>query len=159
MNFPHITPMTDAERVLDQIQRGEIRCGREAARAIAARHQAAYGDAVWGPSTTSKEASVTRPKKRRAVQHAEVAAELRTQPGEWTVVGEWPSTTSAESTALRIRTAYQAPMYEPAGAFEARTQRTEFGCEVVARYVGERQETSNDEAWTDAVAALSGGEV
>lgn len=41
---------TDAARVLGQIQRGEIRAGADAAREIAARHQAAYGDAVWGPN-------------------------------------------------------------------------------------------------------------
>ncbi|MEV7793369.1 hypothetical protein AB0O68_15455 [Streptomyces sp. NPDC087512] len=44
-----IQPLPDAERVLGQIQRGEIRCGANAAREIAARHQAAYGNAVWGP--------------------------------------------------------------------------------------------------------------
>lgn len=37
----------DAERVLGQIERGEIRCGADAAREIAARHQEAYGNTVW----------------------------------------------------------------------------------------------------------------
>lgn len=41
---------TDTERVLGQMERGEIRAGADAAREIAARHQAAYGDAVWGPN-------------------------------------------------------------------------------------------------------------
>ncbi|MFE3126736.1 hypothetical protein ACFXHD_25310 [Streptomyces hydrogenans] len=40
---------TSAEHVLGQIARGEVRAGPDAAREIAARHQAAYGDAVWGP--------------------------------------------------------------------------------------------------------------
>ncbi|MFB8772150.1 hypothetical protein [Streptomyces broussonetiae] len=49
MSQQPVKPMADHERVLGQIQRGEIRCGADAAREIAARHQAAYGDAVWGP--------------------------------------------------------------------------------------------------------------
>ncbi|QJT04402.1 hypothetical protein G9272_32310 [Streptomyces asoensis] len=51
MSFPTITPSADTDRVLGQIDRGEIRCGADAAREIAARHQAAYGDAVWGAAT------------------------------------------------------------------------------------------------------------
>ncbi|MEU6597921.1 hypothetical protein [Streptomyces flaveolus] len=43
----------DTHRVLGQIERGEIRCGRDAARAIAARHMKAYGNAVWGPAKES----------------------------------------------------------------------------------------------------------
>lgn len=39
-------PMADHERVLGQIERGEVRAGPDAAREIAARHEAAYGD-VW----------------------------------------------------------------------------------------------------------------
>ncbi|MFC8424002.1 hypothetical protein ACFUN7_24510 [Streptomyces sp. NPDC057236] len=50
MSFPTRTPMTDTERVLGQIERGEVRAGAEAARQIAAKHQAAYGDSVWGPN-------------------------------------------------------------------------------------------------------------
>ncbi|NML55308.1 hypothetical protein HHL19_16165 [Streptomyces sp. R302] len=41
---------TSAEHVLGQIARGEVRVGPKAAREIAAQHQAAYGDAVWGPA-------------------------------------------------------------------------------------------------------------
>lgn len=36
----------DTQRVLGQIERREMRCGRDAAREIAARHEEAYGD-VW----------------------------------------------------------------------------------------------------------------
>ncbi|MEU5834549.1 hypothetical protein ABZ820_12865 [Streptomyces diacarni] len=39
-------PTTDSERILGQIERGEVLAGREAARRIAARHEEAYGD-VW----------------------------------------------------------------------------------------------------------------
>lgn len=41
--------LNDSERVLGQIERGEVWCGPDAARAIAARHQDAYGNSVWGP--------------------------------------------------------------------------------------------------------------
>jgi hypothetical protein len=41
-----ITPPTDAERVLGQIERGEVRAGPEAAREIARRQERQYGD-VW----------------------------------------------------------------------------------------------------------------
>lgn len=43
---------SDAERVLGQIERGEVRAGPDAARQIAARHQAAYGS-VWGDADTA----------------------------------------------------------------------------------------------------------
>ncbi|MBW5420237.1 hypothetical protein GKQ77_01460 [Streptomyces sp. BG9H] len=60
-----VRPSTDTERVLGQIERGEVRAGRAAAREIAARHEAAYGaawpaDHAWADalnslnSTTSK---------------------------------------------------------------------------------------------------------
>lgn len=39
-------PPTEADRVLGQVARGEVRAGAAAAREIAARHEAAYGD-VW----------------------------------------------------------------------------------------------------------------
>lgn len=45
-----IKPTPDHERVLGQIARGEVRTGPDAAREIAARHQAAYGNTVWGPA-------------------------------------------------------------------------------------------------------------
>lgn len=45
-----IQPPSDSQRLLGQIERGEVRANPDAAREIAARHQAAYGDAVWGPA-------------------------------------------------------------------------------------------------------------
>jgi len=45
-----VQPPSDAERVIGQIERGEVRAGADAAREIAARHMEAYGTAVWGPS-------------------------------------------------------------------------------------------------------------
>jgi len=47
-----IPPMEDHERVLGQIHRGELWCGPAAARAIAARHEAAYGTAFTTRPTT-----------------------------------------------------------------------------------------------------------
>ncbi|WP_439947254.1 hypothetical protein [Streptomyces sp. BBFR109] len=146
------------ERVLGQIERGEVLAGPEAARRIAARHQEAYGNAVWGsgPSNQEQEQAVgPRARNRRNVNHHEVAAELRSRPGEWLLVGEWPSRAGAESATLRIRTAYQARMYEPAGAFEARTELTEMGAKVEARYVGHRT-SADDAAWADALSAVGG---
>jgi len=51
----------DTERVLGQIERGELRCGAAAAREIAARAEAAYGaafgrrtdDDAWADAVTS----------------------------------------------------------------------------------------------------------
>lgn len=43
----HVRPMSESERVLGQIERGEIRAGRDAAREIAARVEAQGG--FWGP--------------------------------------------------------------------------------------------------------------
>ncbi|MFE9127012.1 hypothetical protein ACFYOF_16605 [Streptomyces sp. NPDC007148] len=39
----------DTERVLGQIERGEVLAGPEGARKIAARAMEAYGNDVWGP--------------------------------------------------------------------------------------------------------------
>ncbi|MFF8656764.1 hypothetical protein [Streptomyces huasconensis] len=51
-------PQADVERVLGQIERGEIRAGRDAAREIAAKAEAAYGaawatDRAWADALTS----------------------------------------------------------------------------------------------------------
>ncbi|WP_367139778.1 MULTISPECIES: hypothetical protein [Streptomyces] len=43
----YVTHLSERDRLLGQAERGEIRIGPDAAREIAARHQAAYGDAVW----------------------------------------------------------------------------------------------------------------
>ncbi|MGW4043031.1 hypothetical protein [Streptomyces sp. NPDC004721] len=79
---------------------------------------------------------MSRPVKRPYIRHAEVAARLRSQLGVWGEVGEYPSAKSAEDAVRRIQTAYQAPMYQPAGSFEARVEGTELYTLVFARYVG-----------------------
>jgi hypothetical protein len=47
----HTRPMSDTDRVLGQIARGEVLAGPSAARQIAARHEAEYGDAFTRPAT------------------------------------------------------------------------------------------------------------
>jgi len=42
------TPMTDTQRVLGQIERGEVRADADAARQIAARSEEQYGAAFHG---------------------------------------------------------------------------------------------------------------
>jgi hypothetical protein len=49
---PTVRPTGDAERILGQIARGEVDASKDAARRIAARQQAAYGDLVWGTAYT-----------------------------------------------------------------------------------------------------------
>ena len=45
----NVRPSLDTERVLTRIAAGDIRCGREAAREIAADAEEAYGAAFNGP--------------------------------------------------------------------------------------------------------------
>ncbi len=83
---------------------------------------------------------MSRLAKRTPIDHDQAAARLRSRPGLWMPVGEYRSSQSAEHMAWAVRTAYPwtriVSAYEPAGAFEARVRLTEFGCELVARYVG-----------------------
>ncbi|MFD4830211.1 hypothetical protein ACFWPV_10200 [Streptomyces uncialis] len=46
-----VRPPSPEDHVLGQIERGEVIAGREGARLIAARHEAAYGD-VWDTAWT-----------------------------------------------------------------------------------------------------------
>lgn len=80
---------------------------------------------------------MSRPMKRQYVRHAAVAAELRARPGIWAPVAGYPTRSGADTAAHRIRTGYAAPMYQPAGAFEARVELTDLGARLVARYVGD----------------------
>ncbi len=52
-NKGHISPLRDWERVVGQIERGEVRVGPEAAREIARRIEAQGG--FWGPRKEEKE--------------------------------------------------------------------------------------------------------
>ena len=75
-------------------------------------------------------------RRHRRVSHAAVAAELRLTPGVWGLVGDY-SSTSAPGMASHVQTAFLSA-YAPAGSFEARTELTEDGIRVEARYVGDR---------------------
>ncbi|MFD9763230.1 hypothetical protein ACFWXI_06760 [[Kitasatospora] papulosa] len=66
--------MTDQQRVLGQIERGEVLAGRDAARQIAARHEAAYGSAF----TDRAEGMAALPRR------AWLARVIAAAPGVWT---------------------------------------------------------------------------
>jgi hypothetical protein len=84
---------------------------------------------------------VSRPPKRARADHKKTAQALRRRPGVWLAVGEYRSNVSAEGIARDIRNGYsrrpdvQNP-YAPRGSFEARMVLTEFGTNVIARYIG-----------------------
>lgn len=92
----------------------------------------------------------------RRVNHFAVAAACQASPGEWLPVGEYNSGQSATGVVWSIRNAraaQQRSAYEPAGSFEARSVPAEFGVRVEARYIG----VSEDAAWADALASVTGG--
>jgi len=70
------------------------------------------------------------------VDHAVASFNARQQPGRWIPLGEYRGPSGADSAAFRIRTAYReaAKHYAPAGAFDARTERTDNGTTVWVRY-------------------------
>lgn len=85
---------------------------------------------------------MTRPAKRTRVNHHETANQLKAQPNTWQPVGEYRTTLSADGICRDIRTGIQRHTrrgpspYTPGGAFEARTELTEFGVLIYARYIG-----------------------
>lgn len=85
---------------------------------------------------------MSRLAKRPAANHQAAAEQLRQQPGVWQPVHEYRSAITAHTVARCIRTGNrmggtsQNP-YTPAGAYEARTELTEDGIRVHARYIGE----------------------
>lgn len=83
---------------------------------------------------------MSRLARRARVDHAQTAANLRAQPGAWLPVGEYRSTTTADSIAWMIQAArdnsQSGIQYAPTGSFEARTERTDTGTQVMARYIG-----------------------
>lgn len=82
---------------------------------------------------------MSRLARRTRVNHAETATNLRSQPGQWMPIGEYRATTTADSIAWMVRAARgneSGSCYAPAGSFEARTELTDTGTQVIARYVG-----------------------
>ena len=86
---------------------------------------------------------MSRLSKRARVDHQATAARLQAHPGVWQVVGDYRNRDSANGLAHRIRTGYPlghadyGTPYEPAGAYEARTELVDDGTRVHARYIGE----------------------
>lgn len=85
---------------------------------------------------------MSRLSKRPRTDHKLTAQALRQRPGVWLVVGDYRNSISAENLARRIRTGYpispptsETP-YQPAGAYEVRTEPVEDGTRVHARYTG-----------------------
>ncbi|MEH0417897.1 hypothetical protein [Streptomyces sp. B21-083] len=75
--------------------------------------------------------------ERRSVDHFSVAASLRTRPRTWGLVGDYRSSSSAQSVASTIRGGVgNIAAYRPSGSFEARVARLSDGSRVEARYVG-----------------------
>lgn len=74
---------------------------------------------------------------RRNVSHKQVAERCRQQPGAWLPVGEYANDQSAHGIVAAIAKGGSSVLaYLPAGAFEGRSERTETGTLVQARYVG-----------------------
>lgn len=71
-SVPRVRPSRDVERVLGQIARGEVLAGRAGARAIAARHEAAYG-AVWARQAAWDDAVRALPAAAPTAEGAEAA--------------------------------------------------------------------------------------
>ncbi|WP_431980065.1 hypothetical protein [Streptomyces qinglanensis] len=100
---------------------------------------------------------MTRPRKRTHTRHAKAAARLREHPGMWMQVAVYPTAYSAHGAAHRIRTAYRLPAYEPAGAYEARTEQLDEGTAVVARWLGAQVEADLRRAAALAAVHAGGG--
>ena len=82
---------------------------------------------------------MSRLARRTLVNHSQTAASLRSQPGHWLPVGEYRSCIGADGIARMIRAAsdnQSGVCYAPAGSFEARTELTDTGTQVIARYIG-----------------------
>ena len=73
--------------------------------------------------------------RNQSTEHKLIAGKLRSRPGEWARIAEYPSAHSAYTFANRVRQG-KAKAFEPAGTFEAAAQSHEGGGAVWARYVG-----------------------
>lgn len=109
---------------------------------------------------------MTRPTKRPRVNHQETADRLKANPHTWLIVGEYRSTISADGICRYIRTgaqrhSHRTPSpYQPAGAYEARMELTEFGVRVDARYVGTpRKDTPVMNDATRVLGQIKRGEI
>jgi hypothetical protein len=82
-----------------------------------------------------------RPGGNRASQAQQLAARLRTKPGEWARIGEYLRPSSAQQRARDI--SHGIPRaFQPRGAYEARVS----GGKVWARYTEEAADAVNEQA-------------
>lgn len=68
------------------------------------------------------------------IRHDAVADACRKQPGTWIHVGTYSTKTSAQATARRIGEGAVYKAYRPAGTFEGRSEMSDLGYTVYARY-------------------------
>jgi hypothetical protein len=66
--------------------------------------------------------------------HAAIAAQLKSRPGQWAVI-EAGERNNMNNVAMRIKRG-DLPAYRPAGAFEAVTRTKDGEVRVYARYTG-----------------------
>lgn len=86
---------------------------------------------------------------RRNVSHKAVAERCRKQPGEWLTVGEYANDMTAYGIVRAIVKGHGSVVaYLPPGTFEARSEQTETGTVVSARYVGPAAEADRAQADT-----------
>lgn len=86
---------------------------------------------------------------RRNVSHKAVAERCRKQPGEWLTVGEYANDMTAYAIVRAIVKGHGSVVaYLPPGTFEARSEQTETGTVVSARYVGPAAEADRAQADT-----------
>ncbi|MES9522399.1 hypothetical protein [Streptomyces capoamus] len=89
---------------------------------------------------------MSRLAKRPRANHQQTAEALRQQPGVWLVVGDYRNSITAKDIAHRISHGY--PMsgpgygtpYQPVGAYETRTELTDDGTRIHARYTEPRKD-------------------
>lgn len=74
-------------------------------------------------------------RQHRRASHVEAAAAARQAPGTWVTVGTYQASYTAHGIGVHARKA-RLEAYAPAGAFEARTERTEDGTVLHVRFVG-----------------------
>lgn len=82
---------------------------------------------------------MSRPAPRPRVDHQHAAQQARDLPGQWVLVGTYPSTASAVGAASHVRSGRIAA-YQPAGSFEARTELTDDGTDLHARLLADDAE-------------------
>lgn len=84
-------------------------------------------------------ASGGKPRQRYYTDHSKIADAARSRLGEWIEAATYTSRDSAHHTASFIRTGKRLTAYQPAGSFEAKTERGDGSYTVYARFIGAAQ--------------------